>query len=81
MQQPDSGTTNQQDGKGAPVRVLLVEDDEVIRKSVGMVLERYGYLVSTAPDGLTGLELFRDGWHDLLLLDVMLPHQIGRAHV
>ncbi|MFJ4480535.1 two-component system response regulator CseB [Streptomyces xanthochromogenes] len=77
MQQPDSGTTNQQDGKGAPVRVLLVEDDEVIRKSVGMVLERYGYLVSTAPDGLTGLELFRDGWHDLLLLDVMLPHLDG----
>ncbi|WP_449347591.1 response regulator transcription factor [Streptomyces xanthochromogenes] len=42
-----------------------------------MVLERYGYLVSTAPDGLTGLELFRDGWHDLLLLDVMLPHLDG----
>ncbi|MEV0233739.1 two-component system response regulator CseB [Nonomuraea sp. NPDC050786] len=57
----------------ASVTVLLVEDDEVIRRSVGMVLERYGYHVSTAGDGLTGLELFREQRHDVLLLDVMLP--------
>ncbi|WP_234102566.1 response regulator, partial [Streptomyces venezuelae] len=56
-----------------PVTILLVEDDEVIRKSVAMALERYGYHVSVAGDGLTGLELFRAGQHDLLLLDVMLP--------
>ena len=53
--------------------VLLVEDDEVIRKTVGMALERYGYEVTTAADGLTGLELFREGRHNLLLLDIMLP--------
>ncbi|MFB7936607.1 two-component system response regulator CseB [Streptomyces sp. NPDC004779] len=57
----------------APVTILLVEDDEVIRRSVAMALERYGYRVTVAGDGLTGLELFRDGRHDLLLLDVMLP--------
>ncbi|MFB7527195.1 two-component system response regulator CseB [Streptomyces sp. NPDC056178] len=59
------------------VHVLLVEDDEAIRRSVGMVLERYGYRVSTASDGLTGLEMFREGQHDLLLLDIMLPHLDG----
>ncbi|MEU4050164.1 two-component system response regulator CseB [Streptomyces olivaceus] len=53
--------------------ILLVEDDEVIRRSVTMALERYGYRVVSAGDGLTGLELFREGRHDLLLLDVMLP--------
>ncbi|WP_419796371.1 two-component system response regulator CseB [Streptomyces fuscus] len=53
--------------------ILLVEDDEVIRRSVGLALERYGYRVATAGDGLTGLEMFREGGHDLLLLDVMLP--------
>ncbi|GLW49489.1 transcriptional regulatory protein CseB [Streptomyces sp. NBRC 14336] len=57
----------------APVSILLVEDDEVIRRSVGLALERYGYHVATAGDGLTGLEMFREGGHDLLLLDVMLP--------
>jgi DNA-binding response OmpR family regulator len=60
-------------GPPDPVTVLLVEDDEVIRRAVGMALERYGYRVSTAGDGLTGLELFREQPHDLLLLDVMLP--------
>ncbi|WEV28916.1 response regulator transcription factor [Streptomyces sp. 71268] len=64
------------------VHVLLVEDDEAIRRSVGMALERYGYRVSVAPDGLTGLEMFRAARHDLLLLDIMLPHLdgIGLCH-
>ncbi|NUV77817.1 two-component system response regulator CseB [Streptomyces fungicidicus] len=65
------------DGLPAPVAVLLVEDDEVIRRSVAMALERYGYRVTTAADGLAGLEAFRDGGHDLLLLDVMLPQLDG----
>ncbi|MCZ0983146.1 response regulator transcription factor [Streptomyces diastatochromogenes] len=78
MRQHDSGTTGQDGGGPADeVHVLLVEDDETIRKSVGMALDRYGYRVSGAPDGLTGLEMFREGRHDLLLLDVMLPHLDG----
>ncbi|WP_327297992.1 response regulator transcription factor [Streptomyces sp. NBC_01197] len=60
-----------------PVSILLVEDDEVIRRSVTMALERYGYRVTSAGDGLTGLERFREGGHDLLLLDVMLPELDG----
>ncbi|MEU3465710.1 two-component system response regulator CseB [Streptomyces sp. NPDC006733] len=78
MQQRDS-TPAGPSGGGPPatVRVLLVEDDEAIRRSVGMALDRYGYEVSAAADGLTGLEMFRDGEHDLLLLDIMLPHLDG----
>ncbi|MGW4642821.1 response regulator transcription factor [Sphaerisporangium sp. NPDC004334] len=60
-------------GASEPVTILLVEDDEVIRKTVAMALERYGYRVTVAGDGLTALELFRERRHDLLLLDVMLP--------
>lgn len=56
-----------------PVRVLLVEDDELMRRSFAVALERYGYEVDAAADGLAGLELFRDGSFDLLILDVMLP--------
>ncbi|MGH4029123.1 two-component system response regulator CseB [Actinomycetota bacterium Odt1-20B] len=61
----------------APVHLLLVEDDEAIRRSIGMALERYGYRVSAAPDGLTGLEMFHAEHPDLLLLDVMLPQLDG----
>ncbi|HUR09043.1 MAG TPA: two-component system response regulator CseB [Nonomuraea sp.] len=53
--------------------LLLVEDDAVIRASVGLALERYGYRMTTAADGLSGLEAAQAGGHDLLLLDVMLP--------
>ncbi|PWK70418.1 DNA-binding response OmpR family regulator [Streptomyces sp. CG 926] len=57
-----------------PVRVLLVEDDELMRRSFAVALERYGYRVTAAADGLTGLESFRDDEDfDLLILDVMLP--------
>ncbi|MGK5629840.1 two-component system response regulator CseB [Streptomyces sp. URMC 123] len=57
----------------SPVRVLLVEDDELMRRSFAIALERYGYRVKAAADGLTGLELFREEDFDLLILDVMLP--------
>ncbi|MFD3921153.1 two-component system response regulator CseB [Streptomyces sp. NPDC058595] len=61
----------------AEARLLLVEDDDVIRNTVRMLLERYGFTVSTADDGLTGLEMFRETDPDLLLLDVMLPDLDG----
>ncbi|MFB7665833.1 two-component system response regulator CseB [Kitasatospora sp. NPDC056138] len=56
-----------------PVRVLLVEDDDLMRRSFTVALERYGYRMTAAADGLAGLELFRDDSFDLLVLDVMLP--------
>ncbi len=57
-----------------PVRVLLVEDDDLMRRSFAVALERYGYRVTAAADGLTALEHFRDDeGFDLLILDVMLP--------
>ncbi|WKX73297.1 two-component system response regulator CseB [Streptomyces sp. XD-27] len=64
-------------GAATEAHLLLVEDDEVIRNTVRMVLQRYGFTVSTAGDGLTGLELFRERRPDLLLLDVMLPELDG----
>lgn len=57
--------------------LLLVEDDAVIRASVSLALERYGYRMTTAADGLSGLEAAQAGGHDLLLLDVMLPSLDG----
>ncbi|GAA5024033.1 response regulator transcription factor [Kitasatospora paranensis] len=54
-------------------RILLVEDDEVIREATQMALERYGFPVDTAADGLQGLEGFRARRPDLMLIDVMLP--------
>ncbi|MFD8617928.1 two-component system response regulator CseB [Streptomyces sp. NPDC059513] len=65
-----------------PVSVLVVEDDATIRRAVQLALERYGYRVAVAADGLSGLEAFRAGAYDVLILDVMLPELdgIGLCH-
>ncbi|WP_030711907.1 response regulator transcription factor [Streptomyces sp. NRRL F-2580] len=45
---------------GTTHRLLLVEDDVVIRDTVRIALDRYGFATTVAADGLTGLELFRE---------------------
>ncbi|MCL8010985.1 two-component system response regulator CseB [Streptomyces sp. AS02] len=57
--------------------VLLVEDDALLREATQLSLERYGYEVRTASDGLAGLAEFRLRAPDVALLDVMLPHLDG----
>lgn len=63
------------------VRVLMIEDDAVIREATSIGLERLGYYVLGAEDGLEGLELFRrlqkEDPVDAVLLDVMLPTMNG----
>jgi DNA-binding response OmpR family regulator len=57
----------------AATHVLFVEDDDVIREATTLALERDGFQVTAAPDGLTGLDAFRGDRPDLALLDVMVP--------
>jgi DNA-binding response OmpR family regulator len=57
----------------APTHVLFVEDDDVIREATTLALERDGFRVTAAPDGVTGLDSFRAERPDLALLDVMVP--------
>lgn len=57
--------------------ILLVEDDEIIRESTAMALERYGYRVRTASDGLLGRAAFREERPDVVLLDVNMPFMDG----
>ena len=54
--------------------ILLVEDDELVRRNVQHQLLSLGYRVTTAADGREGLELVRSGEHfDLLFTDVIMP--------
>lgn len=53
--------------------VLFVEDDDVIREATQLTLERDGFTVAAAADGLEGLEAFRARRPDIALLDVMVP--------
>jgi two-component system alkaline phosphatase synthesis response regulator PhoP len=54
-------------------RILVIEDEEPILMALGDDLRIEGYEVDSASDGVRGLELAREGRHDLVILDVMLP--------
>lgn len=60
------------------IDVLLVEDDERVRRFVLRGLESEGYSVAVAPDGISGLERACSQSFDVILLDVMLPGLNGR---
>ncbi|MBW1604276.1 response regulator transcription factor [Streptomyces sp. JJ66] len=57
----------------AATHVLFVEDDDVIREALQLTLERDGFTVTAASDGLAGLAAFRADRPDVALLDVMVP--------
>lgn len=58
-------------------RILLVEDNHSVSKSLAHLLIGSGYDVVTAYDGAEGLQLARDEAIDLILLDWMLPDTEG----
>ncbi len=53
--------------------ILIIEDDETLRKVYTQVLTQHGYEVSSAATGPEGMRLFSQKPVDLLLLDIMLP--------
>ncbi len=58
-------------------RVLVADDDTNITDVCRRYLEREGYLVSTAKDGLEALELWRSQKPNLIVLDLMMPNKNG----
>jgi len=60
-------------------RILLVEDDLYTRDLYNETLLGAGFDVSTAVDGLQGLEKIQEGGFDLILLDAMMPKMDGLA--
>jgi two-component system, cell cycle sensor histidine kinase and response regulator CckA len=67
--------------KTTSVTVLLVEDDEPVRRAVRRMLERFGHLVVEAVDGEAGLVVAAeyDGSMDVVVTDLMMPRMNGRA--
>jgi two-component system alkaline phosphatase synthesis response regulator PhoP len=58
-------------------KILVVEDDEVIRMTLGDRLRGEGYSVDFASDGEDGVKKATQGACDLVILDIMLPRKNG----
>jgi CRP-like cAMP-binding protein/CheY-like chemotaxis protein len=58
-------------------RVLLIEDDQIIRENTAEILELAGYKVVTAPNGEVGSALALEIIPDLIICDIMMPIRDG----
>lgn len=63
--------------KPAQSGVLIVEDDPAIRRLVKMVLQREGYHVDVASDGVEAVLKLGVAEYDVIILDLMMPNLDG----
>jgi CheY-like chemotaxis protein len=61
-------------------KILLIEDDEVTSELIGKALQRRGYQVLSAVDGVRGYELAVESSPDLIVTDISMPGADG-VHV
>lgn len=74
-----SGDHGPEDAAGGQETVLVVEDEEPVRRAAERILRRQGYNVLAAPDAVEALRTCRDhqGPIDLLVTDVVMPGLSG----
>jgi DNA-binding NtrC family response regulator len=62
---------------GKHSRILVADDDESIRKILAVILEDRGYAVDTAENGKQAIELSKNNFYNLALIDIRLPDMEG----
>lgn len=58
-------------------RILVIDDNESVRKSFTMALESTDYIVDTVSSGEKGIEMVRNNKYDLIYLDLNMPGPDG----
>lgn len=61
-------------------KILVVDDDVVVRKALSIKLTGQGYEVLTASDGSEAVGIVRQKQPDLILLDISFPTDVGGVH-
>ena len=56
-----------------PSRILIIDDDESVRKTLATILEEKGYKVDTAASGREAIEKSHKNFYNLALIDIRLP--------
>lgn len=60
-------------------KILIIEDQAIMRRNVALMLQLEGYNALTAANGIEGMEIIRSEHPDLILCDVMMPEMDGHA--
>jgi CheY-like chemotaxis protein len=58
-------------------RILIIDDEPQIRSMLRLMLERVGYEVTEAPDGIEGIRRYRENPADLIITDLIMPNKDG----
>lgn len=58
-------------------KILIAEDEEILRESYELILSTEPYEITTASDGEAAFRLVKDTKFDLILLDIMMPKVDG----
>ena len=61
------------------LKILLVDDEEIIQTTIGMFLRQCGHHVDTEVDGISAVEAIERGSYDVALVDVRIPGMDGLA--
>lgn len=59
------------------IRILLVDDDDNLRKILSFLLQKRGFITEEARDGKEGLEKIPSLNPDIIILDILMPHMDG----
>jgi DNA-binding response OmpR family regulator len=62
---------------GSSHSILIIDDEPNLRRSLGLILQRAGYSVTTASNASEAIQLLQAGAYDLTFLDIKLPDQNG----
>jgi len=57
--------------------ILIIDDEPQIRSMLKLMLERDGYEVVEAPDGIEGIRIYRQNPTDLIITDLIMPNKDG----
>jgi CheY-like chemotaxis protein len=57
--------------------ILIIDDEPQIRSMLKLMLERDGYDVAEAPDGIEGIRIYRQNPADLIITDLIMPNKDG----
>src|SRR4029078_4007566 len=62
-------------------KILIIEDNQIVRNTGMRILQSAGYTVVTANDGVQGFDMFRKERPDLVVSDIIMPQQEGIATI
>jgi EAL domain-containing protein (putative c-di-GMP-specific phosphodiesterase class I) len=70
-------TNGLEDAHRAPIRVLLVDDEQALARGLGRLLTAAGHVVTTAHDGALAMRAIDAGTFDVIVSDIRMPNMDG----